>query len=532
MSLPVVAIVGRPNVGKSSLFNMLARERVSIVAPMPGVTRDRISRICEIGGRYLELVDTGGVGIVDRDDLSDHVERQIRFAIDRANLVLFVVDGREGLNPLDHRTADLLRRLHDRVLLIANKVDEPHMAAAVTGEFIRLGYGEPLCLSALNGSGRAEFEEILLDRLEKMATAAADEAPGTPTMKLAIVGRRNTGKSTFVNSLAGEERVIVSEVPGTTRDSVDVIIEREGRSLTVIDTAGVRKKARIFDDVEFYGYSRAVASIDRADLVLFFIDATAPIGQVDKKLGHLILDRHKPVVLVINKWDLAKGRMGTEEYADYFDKVMPGLDFAPMSFVTAQDTRNVLSTVDLAASLYKQARRRMGTGRLNQVLRDAMVRNPPKAKKGTRMPKLLYATQVATAPPTIVLFVDRPANVTPSYERFILNRVRESLPIDEVPIRLVFRARRRPALTGDVTEADLIPDDPILGGAFEAEEHGSKGRPRGRTLEPLEIEAADEDWDDDPGAGPEDDLTDLEEDMEDSGEGDPWSTEARSSHAD
>ncbi|GIK16555.1 MAG: GTPase Der [Planctomycetota bacterium] len=441
MPLPVVAIVGRPNVGKSSLFNALAGERISIVDPMPGVTRDRVSAIVEWRDRYLELVDTGGWGIVDRDDLTEDVQRQIRFAIDRADLVLFVVDAREGLNPLDAETARQLTRHHEKTILVANKVDEPKLEPQAA-EFLRLGFGEPLLVSATNNAGQSDLKDAVLSALEHRA----GEAPPSPVMKIALVGRRNVGKSTFINALAQEERVIVSEIPGTTRDSVDVVIEKDGRSLVVIDTAGVRKVGKMVDPVEYYGYTRATRSIERADVVLFLIDATSPVGQVDKKLGGLIVDAHKPVILVINKWDLARDRVDVETYRDYLDKTLPALNFAPVAFTTARDARNTASVIDLAAVLHKQSHSRVATARLNEILHAAMQERAPRAKRGTRAPKFLYATQIAVAPPTFVLFVDRPALVTPAFQRFVLNRLRENLPTEEVPLRLIFRARtRKPA---------------------------------------------------------------------------------------
>ncbi|MCC7291589.1 MAG: ribosome biogenesis GTPase Der [Phycisphaerales bacterium] len=441
MPLPVVAIVGRPNVGKSSLFNALAGERISIVDPTPGVTRDRVSTIVEQDDRYFELVDTGGFGIVDRDDLGEHVERQIRFAIDRASLILFVVDVRDGLTALDRETSRLLQRHHERTRLIANKVDDPRLEPQAA-EFIRLGFGEPLCVSAAHGAGQSELKEAIREAL----SALPGEAPGDPVMKIALVGRRNVGKSTFINALAREERVIVSEIPGTTRDSIDVAIEKDGRRIIVIDTAGVRKVGKMIDAVEYYGYDRAVRSIGRADVVLLLIDATSPVGQVDKKLAQLIASEFKPVILVVNKWDLAVDRTSADAFGEYLGKTLPHVNYAPIAFTTAKDSRNVFSTIDLATTLMKQSRRRVATARLNEVLQSALAERAPKAKHGTRLPKLLYATQVAVAPPTIVLFVDRPAAVTASYERFLINRLRENLPFDEAPIRLWFRARTRRVL--------------------------------------------------------------------------------------
>ncbi len=437
MALFNIAIVGRPNVGKSSLFNMLANRRTSIVDPTPGVTRDRVSAICDIDQQFFELVDTGGFGIVDRDDLGEHVERQIRFAIERSNLILFLVDAREGVTPLDKRTADLLRGYGSRVVLIANKVDEPHMADQV-GEFARLGFGEPMPISAMNGSGRWAITELIQRKLAERA----NETPIEPVMKIAIVGKRNAGKSSFINSLAGEERVIVSEVPGTTRDSIDVTFEKDGRSLIAIDTAGVRKLNKMEDDVEFYAYSRATQSIRRADVVLFMIDATTPIGQVDKRLSHLVAEELKPCVLVVNKWDLATGKASVDDYGDYLSKTLKALSFAPIAFTTATEGRNIDSTIDLATELFKQSRIRVGTGQLNQALQAVLEERGPRPKHGTRAPKFYYATQVDIQPPTIVVFVNSPRLVTTDYERFMLNRFRDSLPYGEVPIRIAYRPRR------------------------------------------------------------------------------------------
>lgn len=443
MPLPVVAIVGRPNVGKSSLFNTLAGRRTSIVEPTPGVTRDRVSAICDLDGLYFELVDTGGHGVVDRDDLSEDVEQQIRFAIDQATFILFVVDAREGHNPLDRATAELLRRRTECVRLVANKVDEPHLTANI-GEFIKLGYGEPIPISALNGSGKW----ALLEMLTKELTPLAHEKPAEPIMKVALVGKRNAGKSTFINAIAGQPRCIVSEIPGTTRDSIDVRFEKDGRVLLAIDTAGVRKKNKIADDIEFYAHSRALDSIRRADVVLLLIDATEPVGQVDKRLAHTVAEEFKPVILVINKWDLAKEKTDSEAFGDYLGKVFPSLDYAPVAFTSAKDGRNIDSTIDLAASLFKQSQTRVGTGPLNQALQDAVTAHTSPARKGGRSARFYYATQIAAQPPTLLLFVNDPKRVELSYERYLLNRFRDSLPFGEVPIRLTYRARRERAAVG------------------------------------------------------------------------------------
>ncbi|MFQ5805936.1 MAG: ribosome biogenesis GTPase Der [Phycisphaerae bacterium] len=435
MGLPVVVIVGRPNVGKSSLLNALARERISIVDARAGITRDRVSAIIEHNERYFELVDTGGVGLVDDDHLEEHVEGQIQYAIDRTDAVIFLVDVRDGLTPLDRRAGELLRRLEIPVLLVANKVDAEQQRPEAA-EFIRLGYGEPLCVSALHVTGR----EALLDRLGELLGAEHGVAPETPVMKLAIIGKRNAGKSTLVNALAGEDRMIVSETPGTTRDAVDVRFEKDGHVFIAIDTAGVRKKARM-NDIEFYSYTRALKSIRRADVVMHLIDATVPISEVDAKLATAVLEEYKPVVLTVNKWDLAKDQAQPQAYDDYLAQVLPALHYAPVTIMTAKTGKNVDAAVNLARRLHKQAHVRITTGKLNQALEAILAARGPSPKRGTKPLKILYATQAATAPPTLVFFCNNPGLVSGNYRRFMENRLREILPFREVPMRLLFRAR-------------------------------------------------------------------------------------------
>ncbi len=436
MSLPLVVIVGRPNVGKSSLLNALARERISIVDPRAGITRDRVSTVLEHEGRYCELVDTGGIGVVDADHLEQHVEEQIRFALERADLIVFVVDVTDGLTPLDATVAERLRQTARPVIVAVNKVDSPRHEPEV-GQFARLGQGEPLAVSALHGQGRA----ALLARIFALVGDAAATELETPEMKLAIVGKRNAGKSTLVNALAGEPRMIVSEIPGTTRDAVDVRFERDGRPFVAIDTAGVRKKSSM-SDIDFYSYTRALRSIRRADVVLLLIDALVPVAEVDLKLATAVLDEYKPIVIAINKWDLAQ-ETGAKpgDFDEYLGRVLPQISYAPVVFLTAKTGRNVYAAVDLAQSLHNQARQRLTTGRLNAALQEILALRGPSPKRGTKPVKIYYATQIAVAPPTIVFFCNDPGLVRDDYRRFMQNRLRELTPFKEVPIRMLFRPR-------------------------------------------------------------------------------------------
>jgi GTP-binding protein len=436
MPLPVVAIVGRPNVGKSSLFNWLVGKRISIVDPTAGVTRDRVSSVVEAGGRFFDLMDTGGIGIVDSDDLEVDVERQIQLAIDQADVILFVTDARTGPVALDEAVADRLRPLGKPTICAVNKCDTDALALQAT-DFHRLGYEPVVAVSAEQNRGQRELLSAILKRLP----AATDEkAPTEATLKLAIVGRRNAGKSTFINALAQADRVIVSEIPGTTRDSVDVRFERDGKTFVAIDTAGVRHRSSLASDVEFYSLARAERSIRRADVVMLFFDAARSIGRIDKQLTEYILEHHRPAIFVFNKWDLVKEQVGTEEFAEYVKKSFPMLDYVPMAFVTAKDGKNVYRVLNLAQQLVKQARQRVSTGELNRVLRHALEQNPP-SQKGKRLPKVYFASQVATEPPTIVLFTNGPELFDDVYRRYLLKHFRDQLPFAEVPIKLDFRSR-------------------------------------------------------------------------------------------
>ncbi|HZL38643.1 MAG TPA: ribosome biogenesis GTPase Der [Tepidisphaeraceae bacterium] len=462
---PTVAIVGRPNVGKSSLLNALVEKRISIVQDMPGVTRDRIAMPLKIGDRYVELVDTGGYGYVDPDQLTEHIKHQIELAMSQAQLVLFIVDCQEGLTGADQEIASMLRRKGIKTFLVANKADGPKADVAL-GDFARLGLGTPIGVSAMNDRNLPQIIDAIRKNVD--LSNAPTEYP-EPSMMVAIVGKRNAGKSTLVNAVAevfeGQgDRVIVSELPGTTRDSIDVRFEKEGKTFVVIDTAGVRKKRHmVTDDIEFYSFHRAQRSIRRADVVLMLIDGIEPVSEPDKKLAQYISEQFKPVVLVVNKWDLVRERARTmaeknkkaddqsarvddtqlmAQYREYLDQELKQLDYAPIVFATAKDLKNVQTVLDVSQHLYNQSHDRISTSRLNEALKQILLERQPSTPHG-RKARIYYGTQTDVAPPTIVLFVNKAEFFNEAYQRFIINRFRELLPYAQVPIKLFVRPRER-----------------------------------------------------------------------------------------
>ncbi|MCP3905163.1 MAG: ribosome biogenesis GTPase Der [Planctomycetes bacterium] len=463
MSLPQIAIIGRPNVGKSSLLNRLVRRRVSIVDPTPGVTRDRVSVLLELEAprdregedpKYAELVDTGGYGVytaegkrfddagVDLAALTEDIEAQINIAREQADVLLFVIDAQAGVTALDETIARMLREGGDldKLLMVANKVDgESWIAHGL--EAAGLGFGEPIVVSASNGYGARQLEETLYERVE--LAGSGTEAPEAPEMRVAIVGKRNAGKSTLINTLAGEPRVVVSEIAGTTRDSIDVRFEIDGRTLVAIDTAGARRRKSLADDVEYYAYHRMLRAIRRADVVVLLVDATDEVSQVDQKLTQELQRQFKPTVIVVNKCDrLAETNIGPEDYLQYLTEQLRGLDYAPIVFISAEEGDGVSDMVAMAFNLHRQAGHREATGSLNRVVEEILKKRGPSSRLGTQA-RLFYVSQVDVNPPTIVLKVNHPKLFTGQYERYLMNRLREELPYSEVPIRLVFSERDR-----------------------------------------------------------------------------------------
>lgn len=488
MPIPRIAIVGRPNAGKSSLMNMIAKSKVSIVDPTPGVTRDRVAAIVDLEGpngirspkKTVEFMDTGGFGVyvaegerfdevgADLSTLTGDIEGQIAAAVEGADLILFAIDAQAGITPHDQQIAKLLREgklgtgrgertkgpksakapkaKMPPIRIVATKVDGPKWEAHAH-ELSALGFGEPLMVSSMNNYMRREFLDTVYELTPDEALTAQPEARAD--LMLAIVGKRNAGKSTLVNALAGEPRVIVSEIAGTTRDAIDVRFELDGKSLVAIDTAGVRRKKSFQNQIEHWAMDRAERAIERADVILLLLDATEKISQVDEQIAALAQRSWKPTIIVVNKWDLAEGQIGRddkpvtpEKYEDYLRKELRGLTFAPIAFISGKDNRNVRETIELAFELKNQAAERVTTGKLNRLIREIVTRQGPTDTTGTQA-KVFFVAQTQTNPPTITIVVNHPELFRPNYQRFLMNRLREETPFVEVPLRLVIRERRQ-----------------------------------------------------------------------------------------
>ena len=439
MAVPQVVIVGRPNVGKSSLFNWLAGRRLAVVDDMEGVTRDRVTHLISDGDRFFELIDTGGIGVNDVDNLTKEIEEQIKAALEIADVVLLVVDTRDGMTPLDEEVARRLRYVDKPIICVASKADDPKLDPQAD-EFYRLGRGKLVRVSAHQNRNRRELIDLILQRLPD--PSEADDKPPETVMKVAMVGRRNVGKSTLVNSLAHGERMIVSEVPGTTRDSVDVRFELDDQIFTAIDTPGLRRSKSVKTNVEFYSTRRAQRSIRRADVVLMFFAGNDPVSKVDKQLCQYISESYKPCVFVVNKWDLMVGRMPTDRWVRYLRDSFKTMWHVPIAFITAQTGKNVKALINHAQMLFKQSRDRISTGQLNRLVGAALKRHEPPIFRGRR-PKIFYATQVGTQPPTIVLICNYPQAFSATYRRYLLSVFRDQLRFGEVPIKLYLHARSR-----------------------------------------------------------------------------------------
>lgn len=456
MPRPLVALVGRPNVGKSTLFNRLAGRRLAIVEDVPGVTRDRNYADVEWDGRELSVVDTGGFepdATGGGERLNALVQRQAQLAVEEAAAVVLVVDGREGLTGVDEAVAGMLRRSGKPLFVAVNKVDAArHEGDFPVAEFHRLGFGEVHVVSAEHGRGVADLVEAVLGRLaiapappppEEAAELpeAGEDAPRGP-IRLAIVGRPNVGKSTFVNTLLGEERFVVSDVPGTTRDAIDSLLEHRGQRFIVTDTAGIRRKSGVAQKVEAYSVVRAMRSIDEAEVVACLVDAGEAGVEQDARLLGMVAEKGRALVIVVNKWDLAEREGATQAwYRGELAKRLPFVAWAPMIFTSGKTGKGVVKVLDTAARLMEQYRARFPTHAMNELLETIQASHPAPLVRGHRV-KLYYVAQVAYAPPTFVVQCNRPESVTEHYQRFVENRFRKAFGL-EVPLRIIYKQRQR-----------------------------------------------------------------------------------------
>jgi len=433
---PIVAVVGRPNVGKSTFFNQIVGKRISIVDDQPGVTRDRIYADAEWLNRKFTLVDTGGLDPESDDELLVKMRRQVEIAIDTADVIIFLVDGQVGVTPADHQIANLLRKTRKPVVVAVNKIDNVEDEAMVA-DFFSLGLGEPMGISAVHKRGIGD----LLDKVVKYLPDKGIDEEEDQMIKIAVVGRPNVGKSSLVNRILGEERVIVSDIPGTTRDAIDTPFEVDGKKYLIIDTAGIRRKSRINEALERYSVLRALAAIRRCDVVLVMLDATQPVGEQDAKIAGLAIEEGKATVIVVNKWDLIeKDTYTMEEYKNRILQKLGFIAYAPMVFISAKTGQRTNRILELVDEVYSRYTMRVSTGVLNDCISDATAVAAPPSEKG-RMLKIYYATQVSVKPPTFVLFVNDPELMHESYQRYLENYLRKTFDLMGTPIRLLVRQR-------------------------------------------------------------------------------------------
>jgi GTPase len=438
MSMPTVAIVGRPNVGKSSLFNRILQRRQAVVEETPGVTRDRNYAVADWNGVFFHLVDTGGLA-PETDDLLDKlIYDQAQFAIGEADLVLFVVDTKTGVDPVDRRIAQILNKEGKPTLLLANKADNDEDELSVF-EFHKLGIGEPLAVSATSGRGMGDMLDELVAALPEQQVGEAESEEDV--IRVAFVGRPNVGKSSFINKLLGQERLIVSPIAGTTRDAVDTPFEFEGRRYVLVDTAGLRRKYKVYENIEFYTSLRTTRAIDSCDVAVVLADATDGVTSQDQRVLEQVLEKRRSCVLLVNKWDLIeKDTRTAQEFTRSINETIGQYAWLPIHYVSALTGQRVVKVLEAVNRVYDESRRRIATSELNDFLQKTLARKHPPAQKGKYI-QIKYMTQSEIAPPTFVFFVNRPELVDKTYISFLSNQLRDRFGFEGVPIRLKFRRK-------------------------------------------------------------------------------------------
>ncbi len=435
MARPLVAVVGKPNVGKSTFFNKVSGDKKSIVFDTPGVTRDRIYADVEWCGYKFTMVDTGGISLGENDIISRHIRKQAQLAMEISDVILFFVDGKTGVTLEDYDVVDLLRRTNKTVLLVVNKID--NFPAEDLSDFYSLGIGEPIPISSEHMKGVGD----LLDEVVKNFDASAKEEDDGDVIKIAVVGKPNAGKSSLVNKLLGFERTIVSNIAGTTRDAIDTPFEVDGQKYLIIDTAGIRRKRSVEDNVEYYSVLRSLASIRRADVCLIVLDAAEELSEQDVKIAGYVHEQGKPSIVVVNKWDLIeKDTFTVEKYNKKLKCDLAFMDYFKSLTISAKTGQRVNKLLDMVNYVYQKSTLRVTTGVLNDVITDATLTVEPPAKKGRRL-KILYATQPTVQPPTFVIFVNNAELMHFSYKRYLENCLRRAFGFDGTPIKVIIRSK-------------------------------------------------------------------------------------------
>lgn len=435
MSMPIVAVVGRPNVGKSTFFNKVIGRRVSIVEDTPGVTRDRIYAEAEWCGKNFALIDTGGIEPDSTDVILSQMRNQAEIAMETADVILFMVDGKDGLTSSDREVASMLMRTGKEVILIVNKVDSPKLPDDFY-DFYELGLGEPIPMSAVNMYNLGDVLDKIVEKLPQV-----NESEEEDVTKIAVIGKPNVGKSSLINALLGEERVIVSDVAGTTRDSIDTPFTRGEDKYILIDTAGIRRKSKVTGDIEKYSVIRALASIERCDVCILMIDATEGVTEQDKKIAGIAHEAGKGLIITVNKWDLIEKETNTmKEYQKDIDKELAFMSYAPSVFISVLNKQRLNNVIDLVKYVSEKRALRIPTGQLNSLIADITMMNPPPSDKGRRL-KIYYATQVGIKPPLFSFKINDRELMHFSYARYIENKIRESFGFEGTSIKFVFREK-------------------------------------------------------------------------------------------